>query len=272
MIAMGGPFLGAPKSIRGLISGERFGLEAFLSEDDGLQFARRIGSTPFLFPLGCRQYFEPKFHGDCHFLYLKDEESGQFSPISCAEALKEAGAELQLSQFYQHYMQNPLFGGKHDNSVKILQAPPIKRLICIYGYNQPTESKYFYRQTQKGLHLQTPKKKLPKYRSYLIDGGIAFETESTPQHFSKLFRKSVLAKSGDGSIPYSSLTWPIFWRDEAKLEQLDMIEVYGAEHRELLNTRIMSHFVSMAVCEREEMQSSVDDQDHSFKDVNLKNP
>jgi hypothetical protein len=46
------PFLGAPKSLRSCISGDRVGLEAFLSHRDGLTLSRSLGSPGCLLPRG----------------------------------------------------------------------------------------------------------------------------------------------------------------------------------------------------------------------------
>lgn len=47
---VGAPHLGAPTAIRSPVSGEKMGLEAFLSNDEALIFGRSLGSGPWLFP------------------------------------------------------------------------------------------------------------------------------------------------------------------------------------------------------------------------------
>ena len=50
-VPVGAPHLGAQKSIRGIIDGDKMGLEAFLEDDEGLMLGRSFGSVPWLFPL-----------------------------------------------------------------------------------------------------------------------------------------------------------------------------------------------------------------------------
>jgi len=52
-VPVGAPHLGAGKSFRSLLTGDKMGLEAFLSDDEGLALNRSIGSVPWLFPQTC---------------------------------------------------------------------------------------------------------------------------------------------------------------------------------------------------------------------------
>lgn len=47
-VAVGPLFLGAPKSVRATMSGERMGLDAFLFEDEGILLSRGCGMILFL--------------------------------------------------------------------------------------------------------------------------------------------------------------------------------------------------------------------------------
>jgi hypothetical protein len=47
---VGAPHLGAPKALRSIITGDKMGLEAFLSQQDALIFGRSLGSGPWLLP------------------------------------------------------------------------------------------------------------------------------------------------------------------------------------------------------------------------------
>merc|ERR1719399_1461691 len=55
---LGGPLLGATKPVRGVISGDKMGLEAFLNDDQALSLCRGMGSLPWLFPGGPRMFEE----------------------------------------------------------------------------------------------------------------------------------------------------------------------------------------------------------------------
>ena len=47
---VGGPHLGAPKAIRSVITGDKMGLDTFLSNEEALSMGRSLGSGPWLFP------------------------------------------------------------------------------------------------------------------------------------------------------------------------------------------------------------------------------
>lgn len=44
-MAVGAPWLGASKAIRGLVTGEKFGMDAFLNDNEAITFSHRIGTT-----------------------------------------------------------------------------------------------------------------------------------------------------------------------------------------------------------------------------------
>ena len=52
MLPIAGPFLGARKSFRSILTGEDFGLGTFLKADEVVELSRTSGSAPFLFPEG----------------------------------------------------------------------------------------------------------------------------------------------------------------------------------------------------------------------------
>jgi len=49
-LPVGAPHLGAPKSLRSIITGDKMGLDAFLNDEEALALGRSIGSGPWLFP------------------------------------------------------------------------------------------------------------------------------------------------------------------------------------------------------------------------------
>jgi hypothetical protein len=51
------------------VSGERMGLDFFLSTSEALKFARTLGSFPCLLPMGINKHYHPKL-----FTYVKKEE------------------------------------------------------------------------------------------------------------------------------------------------------------------------------------------------------
>ena len=72
--------------------------------------------------------------------------------------------------------------------------------------------------------------------NYVCQGGIAYETRDTKQR--KLFRKCT---SGDGTVPYASLSYCTHWSDtiDVTVEELE-----GVEHREILKDKTFTRLVS----------------------------
>lgn len=50
-IAVGAPWLGSFKTVRSTVVGEKFGLDLFLSDEEGMKICRSTGSMAWLFPL-----------------------------------------------------------------------------------------------------------------------------------------------------------------------------------------------------------------------------
>jgi hypothetical protein len=46
-MAVGAPWLGASKTVRGLVTGEKFGMDAFLNTNEALTFSHRIGTSTY---------------------------------------------------------------------------------------------------------------------------------------------------------------------------------------------------------------------------------
>jgi len=59
---VGAPHLGAPKSMRCTIIGDKMGLDTFLTEEEALTCARSFGSVPWMFPLAIPQGMPPAAH------------------------------------------------------------------------------------------------------------------------------------------------------------------------------------------------------------------
>mmetsp|Transcript_30290 Transcript_30290/g.63478 ORF Transcript_30290/g.63478 Transcript_30290/m.63478 type:complete len:777 (+) Transcript_30290:215-2545(+) len=54
-VPVGAPHVGAPKTIRAMMVGDKMGLDAFLEDVEGLVLGRSLGSVPWLFPLNAVQ-------------------------------------------------------------------------------------------------------------------------------------------------------------------------------------------------------------------------
>ena len=117
-------------------------------------------------------------------------------------------------------------------------CPPfgVENMLCLYGTNVDTEVSYYLaRKTNDDEMLYHPKADAMSNNicdsnpsGLIIRNGIGYETSETSQPC--LGGKK---KSGDGTVPYASLSHCKNWKDRNDLN-LDIIEVPGAEHSSML--------------------------------------
>ena len=137
-------------------------------------------------------------------------------------------------------------------------APPVKRVISIYGINYPTEVSAVYRRNSI-KHLPNAANKTCQFseleleptfvlevnaaldnvfsKTHIIKKGLILETSKSPQTvITADGTKSVEFKSGDGSVPYWSLQHCRMWqgRGPAKCD-VTVHEIDSVEHRAILN-------------------------------------
>ncbi|KAL6052470.1 DDHD domain-containing protein [Balamuthia mandrillaris] len=265
--AIGAPWLGSPKALRAVISGEKGGLSAFLSDEEALKLQRSCGSVPWLFPIAPQHYFldhEP--NSPVPFAYLKTPTSPDnyaYVPRSMADILKAGGATNQLNMMHNYYMKNEYFGGEEGRE-RVLHPPPISKLFVVYSINLETEAFFFY----KANTSEDPKLRalqplvldksgnVEKHTNrgnlgYVVRGGIAYETPDTKQKIIKDITGEEVRKSGDGTVPYCSLHYPTYWESVPGLE-VRIEELEGVNHRDILADERMMELVIEYVCERDE--------------------
>mmetsp|Transcript_31741 Transcript_31741/g.49648 ORF Transcript_31741/g.49648 Transcript_31741/m.49648 type:complete len:702 (-) Transcript_31741:47-2152(-) len=252
-LALGPPFLGAPKSCRSVLSGDTMDLEVFLTGEEGRSMCRRSSSLPWLFPV--QEELLPDV-----ISRIKEKQKSELP------ALSKSGGSVRMThkyvphnleetvsnyaskswEYWQTFYQNdPLFLMTLDQNATpaVLQPPPISNLWVIYGVNLNTEVSFFYKPSsqEKSRLVLDPsadrysgKKVFLNPRGLLIAGGIAYETKTT-------YQPNIRAqKSGDGTIPFSSLNYAFSWKRECEgnpnsnLKSVKIIEVEGVEHRAML--------------------------------------
>ena len=83
-LPVGAPHLGAPKAIRGLVDGDKMGLDAFLSDEEGLILGRSLGSGPWLAPRTLPPKAPP-------VVFIRKEGVLELTvpPIDCSDLLRE---------------------------------------------------------------------------------------------------------------------------------------------------------------------------------------
>lgn len=233
--AVGPPFLGAPKAIRGVVSGDKLGLDTFLSDDEGLMFARSSASTPWLFPNNKLFFQSPS----TEFIKRRKDVPGvpEYEDVTVPQILKEAGAERVWKWYEDYYTRDHLYGGYPGQEV-ILQAPPLDRLYNVYSINFPTEVyTYVKRDKETSLSPFIADPEAPNSDPhYKVEGGIAYETADTPQPLTQMVNGVTRKVSGDGTVPYASLAYSAVWNGVNGL-QVRHCELTKGKHREILDQR-----------------------------------
>jgi hypothetical protein len=253
-VAVGAPFLGSPKCVRGMISGDRFGMDLLLSSREAKAFGRTLGSTPALMPISKRQYDD---YG-VGVIYAKVDEAKAHQAVPYWKFFPLAGAQKTVEIFTKYYVNDPIYsGGEDDESAwPIVTAPPLNRLYAIYGTNLDTERIYFYRRKEKEREAQwwvldeNPQydAKDPKLASLKISGGVGFETADTPQPCIERLTGLKGCASGDGTVTYASLNHCASWRKDILELRIDELE--GVEHREILNNRLFFKKLIEYICDK----------------------
>ena len=98
-LALGGPFLGAPKAVRSVVSGDRMDLDVFLTHQEGLFMCRRSASLPWLFPVDER--------------YLPDVLSrlrvgGHSVPLRMSEIVQQS-SKTSWGYFEKYFQEDDLY-------------------------------------------------------------------------------------------------------------------------------------------------------------------
>lgn len=231
-IAVGPIFLGAPKTFRAMITGERMGLEAFLFPEEGVALNRRIGSIPWMFPTRL-----PAHDGDplMRMTMLRKGQASSYEPIE-DEALMKIVYPPMYDIYKKHYEADPLHG-PHEAMVDPI---PVENLYAIYGVNLETESFCFVRPAPAGadppMELDTDGA-LPTHK---CKAGIGYETKATPQ---KVLNGA--CRSGDGTVPYASLSYCQNWTNHinVKIDELEQ-----CDHRDILKDKRFLRNVVKYIC------------------------
>jgi len=128
LIAIAGPWSGAPSAVKAIVSGNNFGLEilgfSFLNRDTIAQIARQAGGVNFLTP-------DNEFWGNQIFV-----------------TNKQTGATYNPSTFVQLYndLQTPITATIHNKTNMIINnlVYPGVPTFCLYGTNVDTEMGFTY--------------------------------------------------------------------------------------------------------------------------------
>jgi Lecithin:cholesterol acyltransferase len=257
-VAIGAPWLGAPKAIRALISGESFGLDAFLDPELLAAWGETLGSSLSLIPYAgncerSRSLLTRSMFGNDELGFVFSKARGseeQPALIPFENFLRDkVNADHRMDMFYRYFGHDPCFGTTVDEEeAGVLRPLPVKRLVSVYGVNLKTPVALSYEMPRNS---ETPKfgSRPPNFpTSYSFKDGTVFETRRTRQP--TLVDQEVVTRSGDGTVPYASLAYCHQWKRSFDYDHFQVDELDGVEHREILASTELFRIVIQAVSDR----------------------
>lgn len=165
--------------------------------------------------------------------------SATYEPARVDQLMVMDGMEHEYNIWQKCYADDPVWKARST------EAPPVRRVFPIYGINVPTLIGSVFRHRTKRYERAEPATslKLDKYcdvehPGYSVEGGVVSEVpHATPQADDPIASPEEMTyrtrASGDGTVAYWSLRWPIAWRKDG-IDVEDPLEVEGAGHRNIL--------------------------------------
>mmetsp|Transcript_14283 Transcript_14283/g.36075 ORF Transcript_14283/g.36075 Transcript_14283/m.36075 type:complete len:576 (+) Transcript_14283:211-1938(+) len=171
------------------------------------------------------------------------------------------GMEMAYRNWKDNYLGDPAYGV----GGRAMAPPPVRRVFHIYGVKCDTEvgTVYKYRNcrfkqdTLTSVFEMDGSARLAKgggEGGYDLHRGILKETAATQQVVADT--GEVKAVSGDGTVPYASLRYCMAWRRHGV--DVDVAELPGALHRDILNEPNMHELLLGAVCRMPYLRITLD--------------
>eukprot|EP01095_Lingulamoeba_sp_RSL-Kostka_P011336 TRINITY_DN4287_c0_g3_i1.p1 TRINITY_DN4287_c0_g3~~TRINITY_DN4287_c0_g3_i1.p1 ORF type:complete len:282 (+),score=118.25 TRINITY_DN4287_c0_g3_i1:144-989(+) len=197
----------------------------FLRDGEMIDFARSIGSAPWLLPHKEEDWSLGPFS---HVRTSNEEEKDKaYEGKTIKEILELSGAQKSVKFLEDYYENNEFLLKKQEDEevAPVFKPPYVEKLYSIYGKNLETEYSYYFKDKHDHITLDSKAENYVKdldERLSLHSDGICYEvpTDSHP--------------SGDGTVPYESLSYGKIWEEEYKDRIIKNIEIDGAEHRCIL--------------------------------------
>jgi len=213
-IALSAPFLGIPRTLRSLVSGDDLGLSNFLPLQLSVDLFRRWGSLPLYLPFGMKYIFGKA-------MCFMDN-----APQTLTQFLDNGIGTRNMLNIYNDYYKSDS-GNYRDYELEgdILGRPPVKKLLAIYGVNIPTESGYIFSSNNDNIQLNMESNNIPnQFQGCTLNKGIIFETRQSPQINGP--------RSGDGVVPYASLSQVLNWK--GLIQDLKVFEMPNVDHNQII--------------------------------------
>lgn len=213
MILGGAPFLGSAHALKGVLVGDTMGIPLPYTEAQSRELYSTWGVFPWMFP-SAPNPSNPRHaamnHGELdHPVPVAEVKLSNRTSVWYSSRERGQGFLEQLRDKVLHpiqhmqetwYNSDPLIGG---GSPLQPWTPPkgIDHIICTYGVNVPTPVGYKFKQQEEGTYQVSD--------ILLNDQGDIHSLNG--DHVLPKGRRYLGRKSGDGTVPYYSLSWCHSW-------------------------------------------------------------
>ncbi|GAX44681.1 hypothetical protein NIES4075_57000 [Tolypothrix sp. NIES-4075] len=240
-IAVSPPWLGAPMSIRMLVTddGLKIGTAALSGMKEVIQ---SYSSVPWLLPVTQEHY---QYFNTQDFGFLKkgsEQTKDNFVAIDIKTTLEKGGADSTLSYLEKFYETDPFITEEPQKlGDKLVECPPVKQLSVIYSTGFPTAVGAYYEEVEGGLKVadylgKNDENGVPSPLpdgDFIVRNGVRVETSNTLQSIDNE------RNCGDGIVPYGSLTYFKTWQEDPDIKAQTRIKGYAfqggvSSHSEIL--------------------------------------
>ena len=177
---------------------------------------------------------------------------GGYTPRSVREMMVLSGMRHEFDCWMANYARDDLF------RLCATEAPPVRRVLAIFGVNVRTKAGVVYRRKQMRYDddkaqsdWKHDKHCAVHHPGYECEGGVVYETPNTPQADDPTLPAEQRTFSrrccGDRTVPYWSLRWPVTWRS-AQCAVAE-VQVERGDHRGILKMRECREAVLRHVCD-----------------------
>jgi len=192
------------------------------------------------------------------------EGATDYIPLSAQTVIHGLhGADNIFKVIDNQYENDPL----GPRTMSALEAPPVKRVYAVYGINVPTDVGYVVRRSSGVVQKEGKVKpslvldtnvRTKNADGYTTNEGTIRETRDTPQK--NWSSGQTVHCSGDGTVPYWSLSVPQQWLSQSCDVRIKEIEGKGPFHRDILGDQrfhrtLLEYLGGQAIIEKYEAQA-----------------
>lgn len=219
-LAVSALWLGVPKSIHESLAD--LGHLGIMPVPGVKPLYQSYGALPWMFPVTEAQY---EYFNTESFAFLGDDSQ----PMTITEALNAGAANSTLGYRQSYYVDdvNYTSPGEAMGGLAVL-PPPVAEVHVLYATGQPTEVGAYYKCGPDNT-LILDAEATSSNPDFVVQGGVRLEVQGKTRQ-----RIDGTLNSGDGFLPYGSLTFYKTWQQDHPEIQLEARSFPGRTHYNIL--------------------------------------